>query len=148
MREIPFSVPVSGVIRIEGNAITIIVNRASTSVLLETGAESAGRIVFDPGTSMFDVLLESALVSLERRKYNRFSGPQLFEIAREKYPGLNKRSFMARLTASTPDHPSYRHHSSHRDYFSRIAPGIFSLENRYLPMKPLREVDHQEERRS
>jgi hypothetical protein len=131
MREIPFSLPVSGVIKLDGNSVTVIVNRSSTNVLLEIG--SSERMVFEPGISMFDVLLESALEFLRRKKYNRFSGPQLYEIAREKYPSLNKRSFMARLTAATPDHPSYRHHLSRRDFFSRIAPGIYTLENKYLP---------------
>jgi len=137
MREIAFSLPVSGIIRLDGNSITVIVNRASTNVRLENETKSAGRTVFEPGKSMFDILLESAREFLRRKSYNRFTGPQLFEIAREAYPGLNKRSFMARLTASTPNHPSYKHHLSHRDYFSRIAPSIYSLENQYLPKKTI-----------
>jgi hypothetical protein len=141
MREIAFSLPVSGIIKLDGNSITVIVNRASTNVRLETGADSQGRMVFEPGKSMFDIILESAREFLRRKTYNRFSGLQLFEIARETYPGLNKRSFLARLTASTPNSPSYKHHLSHRDYFSRIAPGIYSLENRYLPDKTPNGVD-------
>jgi hypothetical protein len=144
VKEIPFSVPVTGIIRIDGNAITVIVNRTATNVLLETGTESPERTVFEPGTTMFDILLESAREFLRRKTYNRFTGGQLFEIARETYPGLNKRSFMSRLTAATPNHPSYKYHLSHRDYFSRIAPGIFSLENQYLPKKARHEVDSSE----
>ncbi len=131
MREIAFSIPVSGIIRLDGNSITVVVNRTSTKVSLDERTEPREHAVFEPGESMFDVLLQSAQEFLRRKAYNRFSGPQLFEIAREKYPGLNKRSFMARLTASTPNHPSYRHHLAHRDYFSRIAPGIYSLEHKY-----------------
>ena len=137
MKEFAFSIPLTGIVKIDGNAITVIVNRTSTIVHLETGAESHGRTVFEPGKSMFDILLESAREFLRRKTVNRFSGPQLFEIARETYPNLNKRSFMARLTASTPNHPSFKHHLSHRDYFSRIAPSIYSLENQYLPKKTL-----------
>lgn len=141
MREIAFSVPVSGVIRLDGNSVTVIVNRASTNVLLDMGTESPERTVFEPGTSMFDLLLASAQEFLRRKKHNRFSGLQLYEIAREKYPGLNKRSLMTRLTAATPNHPSYHHHISHKDYFSRIAPGIYSLEDKYLPDKVPGELD-------
>ncbi|MDP2918642.1 MAG: hypothetical protein Q8O43_00245 [Dehalococcoidia bacterium] len=142
MKEIPFSVPVSGIIRLgDNNTITIIVNRTSTNVQLEMGTESPERTVFEPGTNMFDILLESAREFLRRKTYNRFTVGQLFAIARESYPGLNKRSFMARLTGATPNHPSYKHHVSHRDYFSRIAPGIFSLENQYLPKSSLIDVD-------
>lgn len=135
MKEIPFSVPVTGVIKIDGNVITIIVNRAVTNVTLEAMAESPERTVFEPGTSMFDILLASAQEYLRRRKYNRFTGLDLFAIARESYPGLNKRSFLSRLTGATPNHPSYKHHLAHRDYFSRIATGIYTLEHRYLPKK-------------
>jgi len=141
MKEIPFSVPVSGVIRMDGNTITIIVNRAATHVSMETGGESPGRMVFEPGTTMFDILLEAAREFLRRKTYNRFTGPALFDIAREKYPDLKKRSFMSRLTAATPNHPSYKYHLSKRDYFSRIASGIYTLENKYLPKKKPHEVD-------
>ena len=141
MKEIPFSIPVTGIIRIDGNVITIIVNRAATHVLLETGSESPQRMVFEPGTTMFDILLEAAREFLRRKTYNRFTGPALFAIAREKYPDLKKHSFMSRLTAATPNHPSYKYHLSQRDYFSRIAPGIYTLENQYLPKKTTHEVD-------
>ena len=141
MKEIPFSVPVTGIIRIDGNVITIIVNRAATHISLATGSESPQRMVFEPGTNMFDILLESAQELLRRKAYNRFTGPDLFAIAREKYPDLKKRSFMSRLTAATPNHPSYKYHLSQRDYFSRIAPGTYTLENRYFPKKTTHEVD-------
>lgn len=135
MKEIPFSIPVTGIIRINGNVITVIVNRAVTNVILDPVEESPERTVFEPGTTMFDIILESAQEFLRRTGYNRFTGIDLFSIARETYPGLNKRSFMSRITAATPNHPSYKHHLSHRDYFSRIATGIYTLEDEYLPKK-------------
>lgn len=133
MKEIPFSVPVSGVIQIDGNKITVIVNRASTTVLLESAGEQVTRTHFSPGENMFDAVLESAKEFLRRRRYNRFTPTELFDVAKEMYPGLNRRSFLTRVTASTPNHPSYEHHLARRDYFSRIAEGIFSLENKYHP---------------
>ena len=131
MKEIPFSIPVNGIIRINGNVITVIVNRAVTTVTLDSESESPERTVFEPGTTMFDIILESAQEYLKRKGYNRFTGIDLFSIARETYPGLNKRSFMSRITAATPNHPSFKHHLSHRDYFQKIAPGIYSLEYQY-----------------
>ncbi|MFC1995517.1 hypothetical protein ACFLVM_01385 [Chloroflexota bacterium] len=133
MKEIPFSIPVSGVIRINGNVITIIVNRAVTTVTLDSESESPERTVFEPGKSMFDIILESAQEFYRRTGYNRFTGLDLYAIARETYPGLNKRSFMSRITASTPNHSSYKHHLSHRDYFQKIATGTYSLEYQYQP---------------
>ena len=133
MKEIPFSIPVTGIIRINGNVITVIVNRAVTNVTLDPEAESPGRTVFEPGKSMFDVILKAAQEFFKRTGYNRFTGLDLYAIARETYPGLNKRSFMSRMTAATPNHTSYKHHLSHRDYFQKIAPGIYSLEYQYQP---------------
>ncbi|MFC2010954.1 hypothetical protein ACFLUR_01515 [Chloroflexota bacterium] len=133
MKEIPFSIPVSGVIRIDGNVITVIVNRAVTTVTLDSESESPERAVFAPGTTMFDIILASAQEFFRRKGYNRFTGLDLYAIARETYPGLNKRSFMSRMTAATPNHTSYKHHLSHRDYFQKIAPGIYSLEYQYQP---------------
>jgi hypothetical protein len=133
MQEIPFSIPVTGILRMDGSVITVIVNRTATRVILETGKEAPERTIFEHGTTMFDILLESAREYVNRKTYNRFTGPDLFAVAREKYPDLKKRSFMARLTAATPNHPSYKHHLSHRDYFSRIAPGVYTLESKYTP---------------
>ena len=141
MKEIPFSIPVTGIIRIKGNVITVIVNRAVTNVTLDPVEESPERTVFEPGKNMFDIVLESAQERLRRKEYNRFTGLDLYAIARETYPALNKRSFMSRLTAATPNHPSYKHHLSHRDYFQRIATGIYSLEYKYLPKKAPHETD-------
>jgi len=141
LKEIPFSVPVTGIIKIDGNVITVIVNRAVTNVSLEAVAGSPERTVFEPGTSMFDILLASAQEFYRRRQYNRFTGLDLFAIARESYPGLNKRSFMSRLTAATPNHPSFKHHLAHRDYFSRIATGIYTLEDKYVPKRALVDED-------
>jgi len=133
LKEVPFSIPVSGVIRIDGNVITVIVNRAVTTVTLDSESESPERTVFEPGTTMFDIILASAQEFFRRKEYNRFTGLDLYAIARETYPGLNKRSFMSRMTAATPNHTSYKHHLSHRDYFQKIAPGIYSLEYQYQP---------------
>jgi hypothetical protein len=141
VKEIAFSVPVSGVIRLDGNSITVVINRASTNVLMEEGTGSREHTVFEPGVSMFDILLESAREYIRRKTYNRFTVSQLYEIAKEKYPSLNKRSFTTRLTAATPNHPSFKYHVSHKDFFSRVAPGIYSLENPYLPEKLSSEVD-------
>jgi hypothetical protein len=108
---------------------------------MEEGTGSREHTVFEPGVSMFDILLESAREYIRRKTYNRFTVSQLYEIAKERYPSLNKRSFTTRLTAATPNHPSFKYHVSHKDFFSRVAPGIYSLENPYLPEKLSSEVD-------
>lgn len=131
MREFAFSIPVSGVVRVDENSVLVIVNRAETTISLETGAPQGKRMSFGEGRVMFDVLLESARELIGRKGFNRFSAPEVYEMALERHPGLKRGSFMARFIASTPDHPSHKHHKSRRDYFSCIGPGLYWLNERY-----------------
>ena len=131
IKELPFSIPISGVIRINGDSIAIIVNRAETNISLETGAVPGKRISLGNGKTMYDVILETAREIIRRKGFNRFSAPDLYSVAREKYPGLKRGSFMSRVIACTPDHPSYRHHKSRRDYLSRIGTGLYWLNEQY-----------------
>ncbi len=131
MRELPFSIPISGVIRLDVDSSTIIVNRAETNISLETGAVPGKRISLGDGKTMYDVILEAAREVISRKGFNRFSAAELYAVAREKYPSLNRGSFMSRVIACTPDHPSYKHHKSRRDYFSHIGPGLYWLNEQY-----------------
>jgi hypothetical protein len=51
----------------------------------------------------------------------------------ENNPRLNKRSFLSRVIAGTPNHPSYHHFASGKDYFEKIGKGLYQLNSRYLP---------------
>ena len=135
MKEVPFSIPVSGVIRIDGDEVTISVNKSDTIVVFGPEVRLGGRVSLEPGKTMFDIILEIAREVIRRKGFNRFSAPDLYSVAREKYPHINRGSFMSRVIACTPDHPSYIHHKSRRDYFSRIGPGLYWLNEKYTPDK-------------
>lgn len=135
MKELPFSIPVSGVVRIDGDLVAIIVNRAETTISLETGETPGKRISLEAGKTMYNVILEAAREVTRRKGVNRFSTPELYSVAREKYPALKRGSFTSRVIACTPDHPSYKHHKSRRDYFSRIGVGLYWLNERYTVEK-------------
>jgi len=139
MREVAFSIPVSGVIRIDGNSITIIVNRAETNISLPPDEERGKRLSLEAGKTIYDIILETAQEVVRGTGLNRFSGPDLFYKATGNHPQLKRNSFMARVIASTPDHPSYKHHKSNRDYFSRIGPGLYRLNDRYTAVIPKEE---------
>ena len=132
MREVPFSIPVSGVVRIDGDLVTITVNRAETTVSLGPGVRPGRRISLEPGKTMFDVILEIAREVVQRKGFNRFAAPELYHEALEKYPELKRGSFMSRVIACTPNHSSYKHYKSRRDYFSHIGPGLYRLNDEYL----------------
>ena len=132
MREVPFSIPVAGVIRIDGNEVTITVNRADTIVSLGPEVRLGVRISLEPGKTMFDIILDTAQEIVKRKGFNRFAPPELYSVALEKYPELKRNSFMSRIIACTPNHSSYKHYKSSRDYFSYIGPGLYKLNDRYI----------------
>ena len=130
--EISFSIPVSGVIRLDGDRVTITVNRAETSVDVPFPAMSSQFSKLEPGQSMDSVILDAARKHVRDSQTNRFNGPELFEVALEHNPRLNKRSFLSRVIAVTPNHPSYHHFASGKDYFRRIGKGLYELSDRYV----------------
>ena len=139
MREAPFII--SGVARIDGDQVTIIVNRSETTVTLEPEVTPGKRISLEPGKIMFDVIVEAAQVVVQRKGFNRFSASEVYHEALEKYPELKRNSFMSRFIACTPDHPSYKHYASNRDFFSRIGPGLYRLNDEYLLDKTVDKED-------
>ena len=134
-RELPFSIPISGVIRLNKDSVTIIVNRAETGISLEDEPKHGKRISLEAGKTMYDVILEAARELVQRKGFNRFSAPELYSVARENYPELKRASFMSRVIACTPDHPSYKHHKSRRDYFSHIGTGLYWINKQYATNK-------------
>lgn len=134
MREIAFSIPVSGVVQIDGDKVTITVNRADTTVFM--GEMALGqRISLAPGVTLYDLVLEAAREVVRDKGSNRFSAPELYAVARRNYPQLNRGSFMSRVIASAPNHPSYRHYSSKRDFLHFRGQGVYQLEDKYLQSK-------------
>jgi len=136
LKEVPFSIPVSGVIRIDEDSVVIIVNKTETSISLSPVPPSGKRLFREQGKTMFDAVLEAVRRVVRRKGVNRFSPPELYEEALKSYPDLKKNSFMARVIACTPNHNSYKHHASKKDYLSYLAPGVYSLNDKYKEKQP------------
>ena len=137
MKEIPFSVPVSGVVRINGNSITIIVNKAETNISLTPENQKGKHISLEPGQTLYDIILGVAREVVRKKGFNRFSAPELYQEALDKYPELKRNSFITRVIACTPDHSSYKHYTSKRDYLSYLGPGIYTLNDQYTEKQDL-----------
>ncbi|MBA7633623.1 hypothetical protein ES703_41194 [subsurface metagenome] len=131
MKEVPFSIPVSGIVRINGDSITIIVNKAETNISLTPETQKGKHISLEPGQTLYDVILGVAREVVRKKGFNRFSAPELYQEALDKYPELKRNSFITRVIACTPDHSSYKHYTSKRDYFSHIGPGLYKLNDEY-----------------
>jgi len=137
LKEIPFSIPISGVVRIDEDSVIIIVNKTETSISLSPVPPSSKRLFREHGKTMFDVVLEAAREVVRRKGANRFSPPELYEEALKSYPYLRKNSFMARIIACAPNHNSYKHHASKRDYLSYLGPGAYTLNDQYKEKQDL-----------
>ncbi len=131
MKEIPFSIPVSGVVRIDKDSVVIIVNKTETSISLSPVPPSGKRLFEEQGKTTFDVILQAAREVVRKKGANRFSPPELYQEALLKYPLLRRNSFMTRVIACTPNHNSYRHHVSTRDYLSYLVQGVYTLRDQY-----------------
>jgi hypothetical protein len=115
--------------------VKIVVNRAEPTVSVETKPETSRRIALQPGLTLNDIVLETAREVVQRKGFNRFSAPELYRLALEKYPELKRNSFMSRVIACTPNHPSYEHYTSRRDYLTHIGPGLYWLNEDYMTDK-------------
>jgi len=133
MQEISFSIPVSGIVQIDEGSITVIVNRAETSISFESVKEEAGRLSLGKGRTLFDVILETAMEVVKGSVTEPFSAAELYHNALEKYPNLKRSTWNSHMIASAPNHPSYKHHGSHRDYFRYAGDGQYRIDPKYVP---------------
>ncbi len=132
MKEIPFSVPISGVVRVDEGSITITINRAETTISFEPPLQKQQRISLEKGRTLFDIVLETAQELVETTDENRFSAAQLYRVAMERRPALKRNSWAAHVIASAPNHTSHKHYGARRDYFRYLGDGTYSLDVRYL----------------
>ena len=98
-----------------------------------TTPNTTSRTKFGEGVTLTDIILEAARQVVLEKRINRFHPSELFHAAIEKHPGIKRGSFMARVVACTPDHPSYHHFASHRDYFIYGGKGLLMLKEQYKP---------------
>lgn len=124
------------VIGVEGNTLTFKVGEYKLSLKIE-GPEpkKVGRLQMEKGQTMFDLVLEAATTFVNTNKETEFGAAELYHIALEKHPDLDLRrnSWMSHVMSSSPNHPSYRHHTAHRKYFRYLGRGRYKLEPGFLP---------------
>lgn len=130
MREVVFSIPVTGTIRIEDDCVTIAVNETTTSIILEPKEKTVKRLNLGKGRTLFDVLLETARAFVREKGTNEFTGADLYHMALELHPelSLKRNTWGARMISSAPNHPSYRYSTARRSYFRYLGDGRYSLD--------------------
>ena len=136
MTEPNSTTPVNEIFRIEGNTLTLRVGEYLLTLKIE-GPElkPSGRLQLEPGQTLFDLVLDAARTFAKDSRENEFSAAALYHIARDKHPNLDikRNSWNSHVMSSAPNHPSYRHYTSHRNYFRYLGRGKYSLEPNLLP---------------
>ena len=131
MQDVFFTVPLTGKITINNGSIIITVNKAETTVTFESIPGKEARISLEKGKTLFDVVLEAAREVAERSETGQFPAAELYYEALEKYPNLKRNSFSSHVIACAPNHTSYKHYASKRDYLSYTGNGLYRLNPQY-----------------
>jgi hypothetical protein len=82
--------------------------------------------------TIHDIILQTAKKYVLDSGQNRFTGAKLFNMALMQHPGLKRNTFAARVIAAAPNHPSNRHSSNRKDYFTYLGKGSYKLNQKYL----------------
>jgi len=136
MAESNSAIPVSDIIRTEGNSLTIKVGEYLLTLKIEgPEVKPGGRFQLERGQTMFDLVLEAAKTFIKETGDNEFNAAVLYHTAKDNHPDLEIRrnSWNSHVISSAPNHTSYRHYTSHRKYFRYLGGGKYSLEPNLMP---------------
>jgi hypothetical protein len=130
MTESNSAIPVSDTIRTEDNSLTLRVGKYLLTLKIEgPEVKPSGRLQLEQGRTLFDLVLDAAKIFTDAFGEEEFSAADLYHIAKERHPELDIRrnSWNSHVMSSSPNHPSYRHYTSHRSYFRYLGRGRYSL---------------------
>ena len=130
------AIPVNDVIRIEGNSLILRVGDYLLTLKIEgLKARPTGRLQLEQGQTIFDLVLDAARTFMKDIGGAEFSAADLYHIAKERHPDLDikRNSWNSHVMSCAPNHPSYRHYTSHRKYFRYLGRGKYSLEPDLIP---------------
>ena len=125
------TIPGNDVIRIEGNSITARVGEYVLTLKIEGPRPTpSGRLQLGRGRTLFDLVLDAARAFVKETGETEFSAADLYHSATDRNQELSikRNSWNSHVMSSTPNHPSYRHYTSHRKYFRYHGRGRYSLD--------------------
>ena len=119
------------VIHIEGNSLTLRVGEYKLTLKIEgPEAKPSGRLQLGQGRTLFDLVLDAARTFVKDTGKREFGAADIYHYATARNPELSikRNSWNSHVMSSTPNHPSYRHYTSHRKYFRYHGRGRYSLD--------------------
>lgn len=82
--------------------------------------------------TIHDIILQTAQKYVLDSGQNKFTGAKLFNLSLVQHPGLKRNTFAARVIAAAPNHPSHRHSTNRKDFFTYLGKGSYKLNPKYL----------------
>jgi hypothetical protein len=82
--------------------------------------------------TIHDIILQTAQKYVLDSGQNKFTGAKLFNLSLVRHPELKRKSFAAQMIAAASNHPSQRHYSNRKDYFTYLGKGCYKLKKKYL----------------
>jgi len=82
--------------------------------------------------TVHDIILQTAKKYVVDTGKNKFTGAKLFNLSLLDHPILKRNTFAAQVIAAAPNHPSHRHYSNRKDYFTYLGKGNYKLNPTYL----------------
>jgi hypothetical protein len=124
----------NNIVSVEGNTLTLKIGDYRLSIKIEGPEVKPGsRVQLEAGQTLFDLVLDAAGTFVRDIGENKFTAAALYHIAREKHPALDIRrnSWNSHVMSSAPNHPSYKHYTSHRNYFRYQGNGEYTLDSKW-----------------
>lgn len=122
-------------LQVEGDTLILTLSNYVVTLKIEAKHRTAaGRLKLALGQTLFDLVLEAAREFVRQFGEQEFAASDLYHIARELHPELNLRrnTWTTHVTASAPLHPSYKHHTSQRDFFRYHSRGRYTLKPEWI----------------
>jgi hypothetical protein len=82
--------------------------------------------------TVHDIILQTAKKHVIDMGQNKFTGAKLFNLSLLDHPRLKRNTFAAQVIAAAPNHPSHRHYSNRKDYFTYLGKGKYKLNQKFL----------------
>ncbi len=132
-KKINFTVMVNMSLKINKNNANVVVKNikvkpAAIKLPIEMKIkEKKGTLKKRLGKPIHDIVFESAKKISKKAGQGIFSAKDLYHVAIEKYPSLNKKSFNTYVISAAPEHTSWKHYRNAKEYLVYLGKGKYKL---------------------
>jgi hypothetical protein len=137
MKELNFSITINLSLTLEEDKARINIKNvdlipAVVSLPYHLNSRDRNNLPKNEKKTVHDIILRTAKKHVIDTGQNKFTGAKLFNLSLLDHPGLKRNTFAAQVIAAAPNHPSHRHYSNRKDYFTYLGKGKYKLNQKFL----------------